>query len=67
MVVGSGGGGKGPGGEVLLVKECLVEGMVSLWVVGEGAEVCGDCLGVAFWVWIVEEEVDEVEAVVKGV
>ncbi len=32
----------------MLVKECLVEGMLSLWVVREGAELCGDGLGVAF-------------------
>ncbi len=67
-MVGEGVAGReGPGGEGLLVEEGLVEGVLGLGVVGEGAEEGGNGLGVPFWVWIVEEEVEEVEAVVKGV
>ena len=60
-------GREGPGGEVLLVEEGLVECVLGLGVVWESAEEGGDGLGVSFWVGIVEEEVEEVEAVVKGV
>lgn len=62
-----GGWWKGPGCEWLCVKCRLLECALGLWVVGEGAELGCDVLWVAFGVWVVEEEGDEVDAVVEGV